>query len=118
MLQAAWCSRMTRSARVAPAPVLLRYLRRCPMSAARARVSDVAKAPPAAMPRRAEAVHERLRRAIPSPRIELDFDCGWQLLVATILSAQSTDRVVNRVTPELFRRFPTPAALAAAPQEE
>lgn len=88
------------------------------MSATRARARAVAKVPPAAVLRRAEAVHERLRRAIPFPRIELDFDCGWQLLVATILSAQSTDRVVNRVTPELFRRFPTPAALAAAPQEE
>ncbi|MGI8792195.1 MAG: endonuclease III [Acidimicrobiales bacterium] len=42
----------------------------------------------------------------------------FELLTATILSAQSTDEMVNRVTPELFRRWPTPAELAAAPVEE
>ncbi|HEX6883098.1 MAG TPA: endonuclease III [Planctomycetota bacterium] len=59
-----------------------------------------------------------LARAIPTPRCELAFADPWQLLIATILSAQSTDARVNQVTPELFRRFPTPAALAAASQEE
>lgn len=42
----------------------------------------------------------------------------FELLVATILSAQCTDERVNMVTPELFRRFPTPEAMAKAPQEE
>jgi len=60
----------------------------------------------------------RLQKAIPEPRCELDHRNAWQLLVATILSAQSTDRTVNRVTPELFRRWPTPAALAAADRAE
>ena len=60
-----------------------------------------------------------LARAVPEPRCELDFAPGdaWQLLIATILSAQSTDARVNQVTPALFRRYPTPAALGAAPQE-
>src|SRR5690606_34876269 len=54
----------------------------------------------------------------PEPRCELQFRSPWQLLIATILSAQSTDARVNIVTPELFRRWPTPAKLAAASQEE
>jgi len=45
---------------------------------------------------------------------ELHHENAYQLLVATILSAQSTDKRVNRVTPELFRRYPNPAALAVA----
>jgi endonuclease-3 len=68
--------------------------------------------------RRNKLVIERLRRAIPSPRIELEYHNPWQLLVATILSARSNDEVVNRVTRKLFRRFPNPVALAAAPQAE
>jgi endonuclease III len=61
---------------------------------------------------------ERLAVAIPEPRCELDHRSPWQLLVATILSAQSTDRIVNTVTPELFRRWPGPMELAAAPRAE
>ena len=45
---------------------------------------------------------------------ELDHDTPYQLLAATILSAQSTDKMVNSVTPALFARYPDPAALAAA----
>ncbi len=60
----------------------------------------------------------RLRVAIPAPECELDFRSPWELLVATILSAQSTDRMVNTVTPELFRRWPGPAALARAERAE
>jgi len=45
---------------------------------------------------------------------ELDHENAYQLLVATILSAQSTDKRVNLVTPELFRRFPDPTSLAGA----
>jgi endonuclease-3 len=45
---------------------------------------------------------------------ELDFETPFQLLVATILSAQTTDERVNMVTPEVFERYPTPADLAAA----
>ncbi|HWW52548.1 MAG TPA: endonuclease III [Acidimicrobiales bacterium] len=49
---------------------------------------------------------------------ELDFDSPYQLLVATILSAQSTDKTVNRVTPAVFAKYPTPADLAAADPQE
>jgi endonuclease-3 len=63
-------------------------------------------------------VLERLSRAIEHPHVELAFDNPWQLLVAVILSAQSTDRRVNQVTPDVFRRWPDPAALAAASAHE
>ncbi len=63
-------------------------------------------------------LQRRLARALQGTVVELDFQDAWQLLIATILSAQSTDKTVNRVTPELFRRYPTPAKLAAAPQED
>src|SRR5690606_30230460 len=66
----------------------------------------------------ARAVQERLKRAIPEPRCELDHRSPWELLVATILSAQSTDATVNKVTPELFARWPTPLALAEADPAE
>jgi endonuclease III len=66
----------------------------------------------------APAVLERLRAAIPRPHVELAFSDPWQLLVAVILSAQSTDRRVNQVTPEVFRRWPKPAALASADPAE
>jgi len=55
-----------------------------------------------------------LARAIPTPRCELRHTDGWTLLVATILSAQSTDKRVNLVTPALFARWPTPRALGDA----
>jgi endonuclease III len=64
-------------------------------------------------------VLERLSAAIEHPHVELAFDGDpWKLLVAVILSAQSTDRRVNQVTPEVFRRWPSPAALAAAASAE
>jgi len=63
---------------------------------------------------RAREVRKRLRQALPEPRCELDHRDAWQLLVATILSAQSTDARVNQVTPALFARYPTPAALSCA----
>ncbi len=57
---------------------------------------------------------DRLRRRYPDPRSELDWRDPWQLLAATVLSAQCTDVRVNMVTPELFRRWPGPAAMAQA----
>jgi endonuclease-3 len=53
----------------------------------------------------------------PDCRCELDYRNPFELLVATILSAQCTDERVNMVTPELFRAFPTPEDLAVAPPE-
>ncbi len=61
---------------------------------------------------------QRLRRAHPEAHCELDYETPWQLLIATILSAQTTDERVNQVTPALFARFPEPALLAAAPRDE
>jgi endonuclease-3 len=63
-------------------------------------------------------VIRRLKKAYPEAKTELDFTSPWQLLVATILSAQSTDKTVNLVTPALFVRFATPAALADANPDE
>jgi endonuclease III len=56
----------------------------------------------------------RLRREHPDAHTALDHRDAFELLVATILSAQCTDKRVNEVTPALFRRFPTPRALAGA----
>lgn len=57
---------------------------------------------------------DRLEQRYPDARCELDFDSPFQLLIATILAAQCTDKMVNTVTPKLFARYPTPAALAGA----
>ena len=54
----------------------------------------------------------------PEVQTELRYGSPFQLLVAVILSAQCTDRRVNMVTPELFRRFPAPEDLAGAPVED
>ena len=67
---------------------------------------------------RARRVVELLALTYPEARTELDHDGPWQLLVATILSAQSTDVRVNQVTPQLFERWPTAADLAAAEPAE
>jgi endonuclease-3 len=66
---------------------------------------------------RAKLTYERLREAYPAVT-ELAHRDPFQLLIATILSAQTTDRSVNLVTPELFRRYPTAADLAAADPAE
>lgn len=55
-----------------------------------------------------------LRRAMPVVRVELTHRSPWELLVATILSAQCTDQRVNQVTPTLFERYPRPQAMAKA----
>jgi|CXWL01.1.fsa_nt_gi endonuclease-3 len=64
---------------------------------------------------RAQAIARLLRQAYPDAGCALVHGSAWELLVATILSAQCTDAMVNRVTPGLFAEYPTPAALAAAP---
>lgn len=67
---------------------------------------------------RAPQIFERLHRAYPDAHCALDFETPFQLLIATILSAQCTDKRVNMVTPGLFRRYATPDALAAAKLDE
>ena len=64
--------------------------------------------------RRARRVARRLARAYPDASTALRFRTPFQLLIATILSAQCTDKKVNEVTRELFRAYGTPGALAAA----
>jgi len=70
-------------------------------------------APPRGAQQRALLTIERLRELYPAVT-ELEHQDPFQLTIATILSAQTTDRSVNLVTPELFKRYPTPADLAAA----
>ena len=67
---------------------------------------------------RATAIAEQLAGEYPDARCELDHRSPWELLVATMLSAQCTDVRVNRVTPDLFARWPQAADLAAAAQED
>src|SRR5512133_1662398 len=63
----------------------------------------------------AHAAFERLRAAYPDAHCELDHQGPFQLLVATVLSAQSTDVAVNRITPALFKRWASARELAQAP---
>ena len=67
---------------------------------------------------RAAEIDARLKELYPTAAIALSFASDFQLLVAVILSEQTTDVGVNRVTPVLFARFPTPEALAAADPAE
>ena len=60
----------------------------------------------------------RLKELYPDPKHYLEFDGPFQLLVATILSAQCTDERVNMTTPALFEKYPDAVAFAAAPLEE
>ena len=67
---------------------------------------------------RAAAVAELLLDEYPDAATELDYGSQWELLVATVLSAQCTDVRVNKVTPSLFERWPRPEDLASATQED
>ena len=69
-----------------------------------------------ALTRRSRKMYRTLQERYPYAHCELDFDTPLQLLVATVLSAQTTDVTVNKVTPTLFARWPTAAALADAVQ--
>ena len=64
------------------------------------------------------AILERLAARYPAPRSQLDAGTPWEILVSTVLAAQCTDVRVNLVTPQLFRRWPSPAELALAGQAE
>lgn len=64
-------------------------------------------------PERVTAILQRLDQRYPAVRCALHHNSAWELLVATILSAQCTDARVNMVTPGLFQKYPTPAHFAA-----
>lgn len=67
---------------------------------------------------RLNRIFDELDRLFPKATCALHHKNAWQLLVATILSAQCTDERVNKVTPELFKKYPTPQDFANASQEE
>jgi endonuclease-3 len=79
------------------------------MPAARAKAADRAST---------RRLLDALKKIHPNADCELRFKNPWQLVVATILSAQCTDQRVNAVTPGLFRRYPNPASLAGADPAE
>jgi endonuclease-3 len=70
--------------------------------------------PPTTLVRRARKMNRVLAETYPDARCELDFETPFQLLIATVLSAQTTDKRVNMVTPILFERYPDAPALAGA----
>jgi endonuclease-3 len=72
----------------------------------------------AARQARAQRIYDLLADEYPDAHCELDFTNPFQLAVATILSAQTTDERVNMVTPRLFQRYPDAKALASAQQED
>lgn len=67
---------------------------------------------------RARAILNRLEQRYPTIHTALDYRSPWELLVSTVMSAQTTDENVNRVAPVLFERFPGPGELAEADPEE
>ncbi|PTH83274.1 endonuclease III [Streptomyces sp. A244] len=73
---------------------------------------------PTALVRRARRINRELAEVFPYAHPELDFENPFQLVVATVLSAQTTDLRVNQTTPSLFAKYPTPEDLAAANPEE
>jgi endonuclease III len=87
------------------------------MTAVKAKKALKARRNPLA-PERIAALLERLAAAYPNAECALHHRNAWELLVATVLSAQCTDARVNLVTPGLFKKFPTPTDFAHAPLVE
>jgi endonuclease-3 len=74
--------------------------------------------PDTSLVRRARKVDRVLAETYPDARCELDFETPFELLVVTVLSAQTTDRRVNAVSPTLFAAYPDARAMAAAPRAD
>jgi endonuclease III len=93
-----------------------------PRRPARAVVTGASPYDPAETPlartRRARRMAKELAEIHPDAHCELDFTNAFELLVATVLSAQTTDKMVNKVTPTLFAKYPDAEALAGADREE
>jgi endonuclease-3 len=89
-----------------------------PAAAPKSRKSSIASAYNPVAPERISEILSRLDQLYPDVACALTHTSAWELLVATILSAQSTDVNVNRVTPELFRKYPTVEAFAAITPEQ
>jgi len=92
-------------------------MRRSTLKTGNAKPTPRRRIPRAELGAYSREVFSRLKTAHPDAHCELDHETPLQLLVATILSAQCTDKRVNMVTPLLFRTYPTAAALADAPPE-
>src|SRR5689334_19153924 len=84
---------------------------------AQARIT-LAGVPDTSLVRRARKIDRVLAETYPDARCELDFDNPFELLVVTVLSAQTTDRRVNAISPTLFAAYPDAAAMAGADREK
>ena len=82
------------------------------------RATQVQPIATSAQKRRARAILKRLKDRYPDIATALEYGDGFQLLVATVMSAQTTDEIVNKITPILFERYPQPADLGAANPED
>ena len=109
-------TRPRKSTTPAPEPALLRGDQNTPPLPSLPSDPHLAQEGDTEAQRRAEVLR-RLALLYPSPRTELDHENPWQLLIATILSAQSTDKGVNLVTPALFAAYPDAHAMAKASPE-
>lgn len=67
---------------------------------------------------RVKQISKSLKKMYPQSAVQLKYSNAYEILIATILSAQTTDEQVNKITPNLFKRFPNPSALANANKEE
>ncbi|MFF6997910.1 endonuclease III domain-containing protein [Streptomyces sp. NPDC008313] len=84
------------------------------MRAGPRRLASMAEETRTALVRRARKINRALAEVYPYAHCELDYVNAWELLVATVLSAQTTDLRVNQTTPALFAKYPRPADLAGA----
>ena len=100
------------------APVSLARAKPSPRSAKTSSASKSKAAYNPLAPDRVSEILKRLDQLYPDVKCALTHTSAWELLVATILSAQSTDVNVNRVTPEIFRKYPTVEAFAALSPEQ
>lgn len=80
--------------------------------------ADASVTPSASDKRRARRLYQKLETLYPDARCALHYTTPWELLAATILSAQCTDARVNLTTPALFKKYPGPQAMAKANPEE
>src|SRR5690242_21747318 len=110
---------LDRVSRPAPTPTYARPARSRALRPAAPGVSpfDAAETP-LARTRRARRMAKELAAIHPDAHCELDFTNPFELLVATVLSAQTTDKMVNKVTPTLFAKYPDAFALAGADRDE
>ena len=68
--------------------------------------------------KKAKEIYKRLKKYYPNPKTALEYSNAWELLVATIMSAQTTDKLVNTLTPELFKKYPKTSDMVTAKAED